>query len=111
MRIQGEWHDSPMRVERVYVLSPRWPGATVALKAIGGSNKFRAVCHHTYRWEYLRGLDLSLQNFKQLAHLASRVPIIRAVRPTEGFVVEELADAIENDLRAVLPAEEVAATT
>jgi hypothetical protein len=98
--LSGKWQNAPLRLDRIYVLSQRWPGATLMLKPISGSNRFRALCNYTYRWEYLRGLGLALQNFKQLAHLAARIPLIRAIRPTEGFVVEELATAIQNDLRA-----------
>jgi hypothetical protein len=93
-------------VKRLYVLSPDKAKQELLLGAVKGAPKCRVLRDYTYRVEYLQGLNLALDHFKQVAHLASRLPIIRVNRPSEQFGPDQLADAIEADFRSNLAAAE-----
>jgi hypothetical protein len=89
-------------VQRLYVLSPAAERRDLFLGAVRGVPKCRVLRDYTYRFEYLQGLNLAAEHFKQISHLASRLPIIRINRPGEAYSIEKLADAVEADLRAAL---------
>ena len=78
---------------------PSGPISPAVLQPITGPIKFRVLRDYTYRVEYLQGMGLTLRHFKQLAYLASLLPITRVVRPLDAFLVEEQAEAIEADFR------------
>lgn len=98
--IEDAWHEGHVPVKRLYVLSPGWRKQHPVLQPISGSVKFRVLRDYTYRVEFLQGLDLTLQHFKQVAELASRLPITRVVRPADGFLLDEFVDTIEEDFGA-----------
>jgi hypothetical protein len=98
--IQGNFDRTRVPVTRVYVLSPGWLKLDPIIQSITGSARFRVLRDYTYRVEFLHGLDLSRQHFHLAAQLAACLPVKRIVRRTDTGVVEELADAVEQDFGA-----------
>ena len=54
--------------------------------------RIRALRDHTYRLQFLKGLDLARHHFSQVAHVAARLPMIRVMRPIGAALVEEAAE-------------------
>jgi hypothetical protein len=98
--IEGDWQEERVPVKRIYVLSPGWGKLDPILQPITGTRKLRVLRDYTYRVEYLRGLDMMKGHFRQVVHLASRLPVTRVVRPVGEYLVEQLADALEQDFRS-----------
>jgi hypothetical protein len=84
-------------VKRLYLLDSGLPRGGEVLRPIAGPQKIRLLRNHTYRIEFLQALGLAPRHFRQIADLASRLPLMRVIRPTTGFVAEEVAEAVESD--------------
>lgn len=73
-------------------------GDELSLTALGPMEAFHTVLNNTYRQVLLDGLDRRQEHFA-LASLAARsTTVSRIVRPTEPFLLCELADLIVQDL-------------
>jgi hypothetical protein len=83
----------------LYVLST--PNAAknenLSVRQMTGHVRIRALRDYTYRVEYLSGLNQAAHHFRQIIHLASRVPLKRVFCSRQEFEVEKLASVVEAD--------------
>lgn len=70
----------------------------VQLESIEGMNRFLPLRQNTYRIRYVDGMGLNDQHMKQVGQLASKIRLTKLTRPKAGFVLEEMMDAILDDL-------------
>lgn len=66
----------------------------VSVQRVQGFEAFRVLRNNAYRPEYLRVLGVEAHYLRRLAALGARIPVFRISRPTEGFDVDGLVDAI-----------------
>ncbi|MET1254967.1 hypothetical protein [Aliikangiella maris] len=71
---------------------------TFKFERIFGMKKFIPLRCHTYRKFYLAGLGLTKQHLKLCANLAAQVNITRLSRPAKPFMLNEMIQAIKQDL-------------
>jgi len=71
----------------------------IALKPLSGIEKFTVLKNHTYRYNYVKGMNLEENHFGLTSKLASKIEISRLFRGKKGFDAGELADTVINDLK------------
>lgn len=89
--------DSPLSIKSIYILNSH-NEAGFELERINGMDKFEPLKQNTYRYGYLKGMNLSQRHLKQCSQLASKIQLSRIYRPKGSFQLEELADFILDDV-------------
>lgn len=99
MPLGDGFRTEPSLVRAIYVLTP-WNNSGFAIEDISGIAKFQALRANTYRFRFLRGMEMGPRHFQQCQALAANVRIAQVFRPRLGFDVDGLADLILADLAA-----------
>lgn len=66
----------------------------VTITEVGGSDKFVVLRNNVYRPEYLRPLGLEIDYLGRISEIATKTPVFKLVRPTVGFDVDAVVEAI-----------------
>ena len=61
---------------------------------------FETLIRYTFRKRYVRGPDLRREHFRIASALARHAPVTRVTRPAHPFLLEALADEVEQRLQA-----------
>ena len=88
----------PEMVQAVYVLTNSDDQESVRLLPLKGFDKVQELTANTYRLPFLTGMQLAPQHFQQAQALARQARVVRITRPSQPFMLDELADTIERDL-------------
>ena len=96
-QIPEQFWNQPTPLRHIYGLTTSNKDE-LALHPLPRIQTFSAVLHNTYRHVFLDGLEMRQPHFKLVSAVATRVGVTRAVRPSGGFKLAELADLIEGDL-------------
>jgi hypothetical protein len=72
---------------------------TIKIEPVEGMCRFQILSANTYRAYFLHGLGLSETHFRLLAPLLKTLNIRRITRPASPFLLAELVDQIEEDLK------------
>lgn len=83
----------------VYLLQPE-NRDDIVLDAIPGMQRFLPLRDNTYRHSFLAGMGLGSAHLALIGRLASQVRVTRLRRPTTGFTVDAMVDAILADIAA-----------
>ncbi len=76
----------------------------VTIEEVAGAEKFTVLRNNVYRPEYLRPLGLEADYMARLAQIASTTALFKILRPTRGFDIDAVLDAIlSNDERRSKP--------
>ncbi|QUL37819.1 hypothetical protein [Erythrobacter sp. JK5] len=68
--------------------------AQVQVRQLNGVEKFAVLRNNIYRPEYLLPLELEVLYLKRVAAIAQDTPLFRVSRPTAGFDIDALIDAL-----------------
>jgi len=93
-----EFSANPLPIKKLYLLRSHNKEEFV-LKPTEGPQKFNLLKNNTYRFGYLAGIDGKTGHFKQALQLAQQAPLVIAIRPRQGFQLDEFVAALEADLR------------
>ncbi len=66
----------------------------VSVSPLSGTQKFMTLRNNIYRPEYLLPLKLEAEYLQRVAKIAASTPIFRVTRPTQGFDIDSVLDAI-----------------
>lgn len=88
-------HGEPVPIKAVFVLQTTNTGSLDIIEQ-RGSEKVNLLVDNTFRMNYLRGLGGKKDHFQQCAAMGAKVRIFKTVRPTGGFLLDELMDAVES---------------
>ena len=84
--------DRPYPIGRILVLERSTESGNHALRELPRLQAVKAIADNTYRPEYLRLVERHAGHFRQCAHAASRVPVMRFARPWDlGSIDEAMA--------------------
>lgn len=86
------------RLAALYELHPA-PVAGVRLRLLSGFEAITALMGNTYRVQFVREMGQTERHFAALQEIARRVRVVRAERPAEGYLLDELIAAIAEDCR------------
>lgn len=87
----------PLPVRAIYVLTP-WNQDRFVITEIDGIAKFQALRTHSYRFRFVKGMNLGPPHLQQCSRLAADTPVVQVFRPRLGFDIDGLADLILIDL-------------
>jgi hypothetical protein len=86
----------PTPVRYVYMLTPD-SNPDIRITPLNPNEKFNALVNNAYRIELIDEIMYKKMILQNCAKMANRVVIKRVERPTRSFMLEELADRIEED--------------
>jgi hypothetical protein len=93
-----EFVNSPAQLQTIFVLSTKnSPG--FEMKRIKGVEKFNLLKNNTYRYQYLVGLEKTVQHFKLATELAAATAVYQLKRPSSPLLLEELANYFEREMQ------------
>ncbi|WP_186456826.1 hypothetical protein [Sphingomonas suaedae] len=95
--IGDAFRTDPASIAAIYILKP-WNRDHFAIDEIKGIEKFQALRANSYRYRFLKGMDLGPWHLQQCSALAGTVPLAQISRPRVGFDIDGLADFILTDL-------------
>lgn len=90
--------EEPTRLERVYMLNSV-NEKKFDVEKISGIHKYQMLKNNAYRQQFLYGLGLESQNFKQCMNIAQKVEVKSLVRPSFPFMLNRLVKFIEKDMQ------------
>lgn len=95
-QVPSQFCSEPTPLKGIYILSQ---GNTdiVNLTPLPVLEKFGAVMQNTYRHVFLDGLKLRNEHFAMATKVSSGIQITEVERPSIGFRLTELANAVEED--------------
>jgi hypothetical protein len=93
----GSFDQAPRPLKTIYRLTPT-ESARVQLQRLYGFSRIGELMSNTYRVHFLRELGEEERHFSQLQQIARQVDVVRVDRPSDGYLLDALVDAIEADL-------------
>lgn len=93
----ASFSEAPRPLTRLYILEPA-DTSDISLTPLTGPDKFTALQTHTYRPQFLEGLDVRVPHFRAATRLAAQLPMVRVVRPVQEFMLDELVALVQQDL-------------
>ena len=101
LRYKVPLSDAPVsennRLKIIFILEKK-NTAGFELIEVKGTKKFELLKKHTYREQYLKGLDTLDINFKQITGLLQNTRVFQLFRPSSPLLLKELADFVEEIL-------------
>ena len=95
--LHEQYCNTPLPVKSVYILNSHNENC-FDIERIQGMDKFVPLKQNTYRYGYLKGMNLSQQHLRQCGQLATQIQLARIRRPRGSFQLEALADFILDDV-------------
>ncbi|MDF1678442.1 MAG: hypothetical protein P1U32_07100 [Legionellaceae bacterium] len=95
--LASQFYTKQLPLKVMYVLSAHNLD-TFSFQPVEGVQKALPLKNNTYRYPYVKGLGKSKLHLKHVGELASRVSIVRIMRPKAGFRLDELVGLVEADL-------------
>jgi hypothetical protein len=87
----------PLEIHTIYSLTPSNRNK-IEITNLKGVEKFNWLNVNTYRYNFIKTTEGLAIHFKHITAVASRCNIKQVIRPQKGFLLNELTDAIINDL-------------
>lgn len=99
MHVQEQYHSEAMLLGGVYILQTKNSDG-LELEQLKGIEKFNALKNNTYRLNFIKGLGNTEAHFRHLSALASNCNVKRIIRSSKSFDLNQVLDAVENDIIA-----------
>lgn len=97
MPLKTGFYDKPLPVAGLYILQTH-KQKNIEFIPANGFEKFKPLKNQTYRKGQLEGLGLKPQHLRACTQLANIIFVTHLTRPIEGFKIDELLSAIEEDI-------------
>jgi hypothetical protein len=91
---------SAVPLHRVYLLKSDNLAKVVSLESLLPFPAFKALIQHTFRPRFLKGLGTQTVHFRLVSATAGRTPVVKVTRPGSSFLLDDLADRLEEDFLA-----------
>ncbi|MBN2682534.1 MAG: hypothetical protein JXR58_08495 [Bacteroidales bacterium] len=96
--IHDVFYNEPIPVSKIFILAVRnTPG--IEIKEVAGIEKFNVLRRHTFRYQFIEGLEMTKEHFQTISRIAEEVKVYRLFRPRKGFFVPELIKAVNEKLK------------
>ena len=99
MHVQEQFHSEALLLGGVYILQTK-NSEGIQLEKIKGIEKFNALKNNTYRLNFIKGLGNTEPHFRHLSALAAQCEVKRITRSTKTFALNEILDAVEQDINS-----------
>lgn len=94
--VQDHFAAEPRPLHAMYWLTAKEVDA-VTLTPIKGTDKFKMLVANTFRASFLDDLGVGPHHFRLAAAVGRHARLVRVVRPKDGFMLDELVEALEAD--------------
>jgi hypothetical protein len=98
----GSW----LPLARLYLLCEARDGEPEGIEIVEGPDRLQILLDHTYRFQFLKGLNRRREHFRACTALVGTVLICRLTRPRLLSRLSEAADWLERDFERPLRCEE-----
>jgi hypothetical protein len=105
LRLQEDFYHDPLPLRHLYVLETSAHGE-FNLEPLKGVEKLTAIINNTYRLFFIEGLGVKASHFKQCVAVAKQTPLTRVTRPAQAFLLDELAQLLEEDFLRERPGQD-----
>ncbi|MBT5873547.1 MAG: hypothetical protein HOH43_09025 [Candidatus Latescibacteria bacterium] len=95
--VRERFDPAPVSLHAVYWLTPS-DVDEIEIIPVEGVEKFNILVTNTYWNQFLDGLGTGASHFRLATSVAQNALVRRVVRPTHGFMLDELVDQIEGDI-------------
>jgi len=96
--VDVEYCDAPMPLKHVYILET-YDERKIVIEQLPPLKKMQLLRMHTYRKGIVTKMGAGKLHFKMCADVAQQVRIARIHRPANVFLLDELVELIENDIK------------
>jgi hypothetical protein len=96
--VKNRTFDDFIPLKKIYIMNINNQEG-IAIKPLTGIEKFTVLKNHTYRYTYVKSMNLEKNHFDLTTRLASKIEISRLYRGKKGFDAGELADAVIHDIK------------
>jgi hypothetical protein len=93
----GHFEDTALPVSKIFILHHRNTEG-FEINQLKGLEKFSALKNNTYRAHFVKGLGNIKNHFRHINAVAKHSEIFNVFRPDKNFLLEELADLIQQQL-------------
>jgi hypothetical protein len=93
---RDRFNDAPLPIKKIYILHP-YNGDKIILQPVTGIEKFKTLKKQTYRKKFTDPLGKNENHFRVISAIGQQTPIFFAKRPQKPFLLNELADLLEQD--------------
>jgi hypothetical protein len=94
--LEGGFCENPLPLHRIYLLTAT-TSQEFKLAQLWGLEKLTTLIDHTYRLEFLTEPERKRQHFIWCASVARQVAVSCVTRPCRPFLLDDLADMVEQD--------------
>jgi hypothetical protein len=91
--------NAPLPVRKIYLLRST-NKEEIKLTPAQGPQKFNILKNHTYRFLFVKGMEVKPGHFQQAVKVAQQAALSIVTRPRQIFKLEELVTMLEADFRA-----------
>jgi hypothetical protein len=91
-----QFNQNALPLEKLYILCP-YNKSNIKITPVKGMEKFNKLKRLTYRYKFAKGLETEVFHFNTASHVCNTIPFDLVERPISPFLLEELADLLEND--------------
>lgn len=92
----NRFNHEPLALEKIYILTPH-NKSDIHMSPVKGMAKFNRIKQLIYRHKFTRGMDTEVFHFNTATQICNSVPITLVHRPKQPYLLEELADLLEED--------------
>ena len=94
--VQDQFAGEPRSLYAMYWLTAAQVDA-VTLTPITGTEKFKMLVANTFRASFLDDLGVGANHFRLVTAVGQHARLVKVTRPQEGFLLDELVEALEQD--------------
>jgi hypothetical protein len=99
--LAGQLQESAVPLHKIYHLNHQFE-STIAIEDIHGRQKADIIVNDTFRIKLLKGLGTQEAYFSHLNQICSKTKVAKIYRPIDEFLLDELAQAVLDDLETTL---------
>ena len=95
---ENSFWQHPLPLKRIYLLTPS-DSQSLTLQPITGLQKIPLLQQQTHGFPLVQYMGYGERHLQQCIRVASQIPLVKVVRPLDTFLLEELVDLIEADVK------------
>lgn len=99
LHLKESFNSEALPVRGIYILHTQNIGG-ITFEKLKGIEKFNDIKNNTYRLNFLKGIGNTEAHFTHLSALSQYSFVKRVSRPSKGFLLDQLIDAVESDIQS-----------
>lgn len=97
--VTKQFHEEAFSIDYFYCLT-KHNQSHINIIPMTGMKKIELLLSNTFRFQFLIEEEMKVKHFNHCNHMANRIKCFQVERPSEGFMLEKLVNAIEENIRS-----------